>query len=155
MAMRPALTVVAIALMGCSRDPPPVLARAEGGNLVFDVQSTGGSRDCITRIAVFVEDSGYSAMPETGDDREGVEAGDYWRVVGKGKDQCVGSSPIRYGSAVGGSTVVQPKPLRVGPAYRVAFAEGATGYRMGRFRITPSKQVETLPPSKQPGDTTN
>ncbi len=123
---------------------------------MFDVQSTGKlGRDCVTRIAVFVEESGFLALPETGDDRDAVEAGDYWRVVGEGKDQCVGDLPLRYGSGVGGSAFVKPKPLRVGPAYTVALAEGPTGHRMGRFRLTPDKRVENLPPREQPVQTTD
>ena len=155
MSMRPALLILATFLAGCSHDAPPILARMEGGNLVFDVQSTDGRGDCITRLAVFVEDSAYLASTEPGDDRERVKAGEFWRVVSEGKGECVGSLPIRYGSAIGGSTIVTPKPLRVGPTYRVAFAEGATAYRMGRFRLTPSKQVENLPPLKLPVDTTD
>ena len=142
--MRAALFIV-VALVGCSQDPPPVLARAEGGNLVFDIPSNGKQeRDCITRVAVFVEDSGYLAIPETGDDHLAVEAGDYWRAVGEGKDKCVGSLPVRYGRGIRGSTIVKPKPLRVGAAYTVAFAESSTGNRMGRFRILPDKRVENL-----------
>ena len=153
--MRLAVLIIATVLAGCSHDPPPILAKAERGNLVFDVPSTGGGRDCVIRIAVFVEDSGYLATPESGDDRDAVEAGDYWRAVGGAKDQCVGGLPIRYGSAPGGSTIVKPKPLRVGPAYTVSFSEGSVGHRMCRFRLTPNKRVENLPPRKRPMETTD
>ena len=135
--------IVAMALAGCSQDAPPVVARAKGGVLVFDVPPTGKSaRDCITGVAVFAEDSGLLATPELGDDREAVEAGDYWRATSAAKGQCVGNLPIRYGSA--SSTTVKPKPLRVGAAYTVALAEGQSEYRSGRFRITADKRVENL-----------
>ena len=146
MAMRAALFLIVTATAGCSQDPPPVLARAERGNLVFDVPSTGKPEgDCLTRIAVFVEDNADLAMPEPSDDREGVEDGLYWRAVGETEVQCIGSLPLRYDSTVKGSTIVRAKPLRAGTAYVVALREGSTRSLTGRFRIMPDKRVENLP----------
>ena len=140
-----AILIAAAALFGCTQHSPPVLAKVEDGNLVFDVQSIGKlGRDCITRVAVFVEDSGFLARPETGDDRQAVEHGDYWRVVRASEGQCIGRLPLRYGSRLKGSIIVKAKPLRAGTTYTVALAEGPTGYRMGRFRITPEKRVENV-----------
>jgi hypothetical protein len=140
-------TLIAItALFGCTQNPAPVLAKVEDGKLVFDVQSAGNRRrDCMTRIAIYAEDSGFLATPETGDDRQAVENGDYWRVVPASEDQCVGRLPVRYGSGLKGNMIVKAKPLRAGTAYTVALAEGPTGHRAGRFRITPDNRVENLP----------
>jgi hypothetical protein len=123
-----------------------VLAKADRGNLVFDVQSIAKrKRDCLTRIAVFAEDSARLAMPEPGDDREAVEDGFYWRALSEREDQCIGSLPLRYGSRAKESAIVRPKPLRTGLIYVVALTEGSTGYRSGRFRITSDRRVENLP----------
>lgn len=136
-----------------------LLAVVIGGRLAFVVDPSSSRKpDCINGIHVST-DKGETAKakPAPGDDEGLVANGIYWWK--SLEPDCQNRFPIFYGQPLKGerlvygentpgvrpgeaSSVVEPKPLRVGVVYEVTTTSGATGYGFGWFRITPDRRVE-------------
>lgn len=133
-------------LSGCSYDYH-VLAKSEGGRVVFLVDSNSRrTPDCIRRIAIGSSDPRVlTAGPDGSQDRYSW----IWRDSVDYKDACRNRFPVTYGHIFEGKKLDDDPPVAAqklipGVVYEIDATTRATGYGSGKFLIHPNGEVENV-----------